>query len=190
MTDVSNVTDLIDAIRSANAENEERERLQNERAQRAEQLKLEADQAAAEAAALANVKRSGSSDLLRILRGLTSEVSEARRTAVTAVREGQDPVGVWTRYRLLRARNYGKWQAYQTLYARLSGNHRPPPGAWGPVMVPGQWDMDMGGQPEGFVAFLQAAVLEAEGAEILAGLTEASDVIEQADQAASPDGAA
>jgi len=190
MTDTINVTDLIGAIKSANAEREAQAHLQLEREQKAAQLKAEAEQAEADAAAIANTTRAGSGDLLRLLRTLTSEVHQARLDAITAVREGQDPSAAWTRYRLLRARNYGKWQAYSTLFSQLSGNRRPPPGAWGPVMInlPNQWDNHMGGEAEGFVDFLHHAVGQAEPDQISLGMAEAWEVIEQAER--KPDDAA
>ncbi|MEU4823110.1 hypothetical protein AB0H37_14665 [Actinomadura sp. NPDC023710] len=135
---------------------EAEERAARERAaqQQADRHAAELDRLAAERAAAEQAdQQRARGQLATVMREIREQIDGARTTAMQAVREGTDPVGAWTRYRLTAAEARGRWEGFVTTFQAATGQTAPP----GPTYPP----LDKEGLTEFLALTLRAAEAEA-----------------------------
>jgi multidrug efflux pump subunit AcrA (membrane-fusion protein) len=158
------VTDLVDSTRRIEQEADAQQAAAAAEQAEAEQARAEAEQRASAAAAAALAARRQAGRRVReTLQALTAEVRAAREEAVSAVHTGEgDPLALWLAYRRLNATNRGRWDALGEEYRRVTGGSEPPPGNWGPQIIPAP---ELGlPSPETFDQFLTAEVVRVDQA--------------------------
>lgn len=117
----------------------------------AECTRAEAEQQAKLATATAT---QGDNEILRrlntFMRGLTTEVGNARQAALDAVHRGEGVADKWCQYRLVANRARGRWAVLSGEYQRLTGRNAPS-GPHRPEL-----------RAEPFEKFLHTAIIKAE----------------------------
>jgi multidrug efflux pump subunit AcrA (membrane-fusion protein) len=141
MTSTIPIAAIVEASRQAEQQAELAQQQAAERRAEAETARRQADELEASVAEATKPQWTNPAveALYALMRSLTNEVAQARGAAVEAVRTGGEPaLEAWLRYRRLRAHNKGTWQAVSSEHWRLT--HRPPPpGNWGPDLLPAEY---------------------------------------------------